>query len=121
MNNNTITVHGILGNDGEYIRTKNGKELYENSLAVGFKDRNGEWGTDWFSIKSTDEELIDVLEDFKKGDLVEIVGNFTIDSFKRKGDLNETHKIVVWVEEITKLEKPSKQEAPERSKRSRRK
>ena len=74
MNNNTITVHGILGNDGEYIRTKNGKELYENSLAVGFKDRNGEWGTDWFSIKSTDEEIIDVLEDFKKGDLVEITG-----------------------------------------------
>ena len=121
MNNNTITVHGILGNDGEYIRTKNGKELYENSLAVGFKDRNGEWGTDWFSIKSTDEELIDVLEEFKKGDLVEIVGNFTIDSFKRKGDLNETHKIVVWVEEITKLEKPAKAEAPERSKRNRRK
>lgn len=108
MNYNTITVHGILGNDGEYIRTTKGTDLYENSLAVGFKDRNDDWGTDWFSIKTTDEELLDVLEEFKKGDLVEIKGNFTIDSFKRKGDLNETHKIVVWVEEITKLEKQSK-------------
>lgn len=121
MNNNTITVHGILGNDGEYIRTKNGKDLYENSLAVGFKDRNGEWGTDWFSIKTTDDDLMCVLDDFNKGDFVEIFGNFTIDSFKRKGDLNETHKIVVWVEKITNLEKPTRTEAPERSKRSRRK
>ena len=121
MNNNSITVHGILGSDGEYIITKKGTDLYENSLAVGFKDRNGEWGTDWFSIKSTDDDIIEQFDYFKKGDLVEIKGNFTIDSFKRKGDLNETHKIVVWVEEITKLEKPSKTEAPERSKRNRRK
>lgn len=117
MNNNRITVTGLLGSDGEFVRTKNGKEMYENSLAVGYKQNANEWGTCWFSVKTMDESVCDMFENLEKGDKVEIMGGFTIDGYVRKGDTKEYHKITVWADEVNKLEKPSKQEAPKRNRR----
>lgn len=116
MNNNRITVTGLLGSDGEFVRTKNGMEMYENSLAVGYKQNANEWGTCWFSVKTMNETACDILENLEKGDKVEITGGFTIDGYVRKGDTKEYHKITVWADEVKKLEKGknTEEEKPKR-------
>jgi single-stranded DNA-binding protein len=72
---NQVHIRGRLGSDPKYVKGKSGKGFYRVNVAVSYKDK-----TDWFPVLVSEKFRPD---EWKKGDLVDIVGKASYTSYKK--------------------------------------
>lgn len=72
-----IHIRGFLGSDPEFFTAATGKQFYRASVAV----KTGEKQTTWFPLLFGEKWN---LENWKKGDLVDIEGNFSANKYVDK-------------------------------------
>lgn len=72
-NTNRITIEGHLGADPQYMKTQNGKDLANCTIAVSDKKKvQGEWvndHTEWFYVTVWGKQALELAQ-LKKGDTV---------------------------------------------------
>lgn len=73
-----IHIRGFLGNDAELFEAKSGKKFYRANVAV----RTGKDKTSWFPVLFSENWKLD---NWKKGDLVDIEGNFSTNEYEKDG------------------------------------
>lgn len=79
---NTVQIIGNLGQDFELKHFNDGTAHTRNSVAVRrqYKNKNGEYDTDWIPIQATGPRAENMARFFKKGNKIAIEGSWKVDT-----------------------------------------
>ena len=106
---NKITLIGRLCKDGEFKAFNSGAEIYENTLALNKKQKNGTDKTIFVKIKVFGNAVNIMRSYTQKGDKIGIIGELDYNSWQgQDGKKHYEHSIVV--ESIELLGSSSKQD-----------
>lgn len=79
---NTVQIIGNLGQDFELKHFNDGTAHTRNSVAVRrqYKNKNGEYDTDWIPIQATGPRAENLARFFKKGNKIALEGSWKVDT-----------------------------------------
>lgn len=79
---NTVQIIGNLGQDFELKHFNDGTAHTRNSVAVRrqYKNKNGEYDTDWIPIQATGPRAENLARFFKKGNKIAVEGSWKVDT-----------------------------------------
>ncbi len=106
---NQVVLVGRLTKDIEVSETENGKKYATVTLAIprSFKNADGEYETDFVSVKLFDNIAENTSEYCKKGDIVGVKGRMQSGSYEKDGETKYTLDVVG--EKVTFLSSRSKE------------
>lgn len=110
--NNTVLLIGRIGETPNLEKTRTGKSAVKIDIAVtdNYKDANGEYPTEWHTVKMYGATAEYAARAFHKGTLIAVGGKLKKDTWKTDAGRTESRTYVL-AETVTKLADSPKQRA----------